>query len=533
MVQRIAVSMERWLNADFYDTGDRVYGDLVDMGPGRVIEKTTVDTETELHQPRSNPPEDMQFHEQDKQSQKEPAVPEVVVGMPGQRASGRTILPATPQRQDPKHPMEWFLERRPTPMPKGCLGAGNGPRDELVYAMKPPRKEPVPPKRPNPATFKHPTENSTRTGLPIVVETREGYATIMSCADTGADENIIAQSMIELLQLPLETPSLPRNEFMLANGGIIRSIGTVLIKLGFSSEYPSRLPSTLLRFHVFPTAAMSMIIGRPFLVMSHTMTDFRSRLSRFSYRPQVVSSHFVQAVGQQRQRLLCTLNGRKILALPDSGADLSLMSGDYARRHELEIQDERIRLVYADNKEGFAVGSVIVLVSFQTSQEVLDNVVESSERLVRLKMSNECWARFYVVERLVEEVILGADFLEDHRVLESSRDAFIDLPDTPELLSNVHGILHLNKAERKIARGVHRLRKKLKKSHANVTQTNLEEQIEVQDQQENARREKEDLRIMAIEALNDRIRAHEAEFHIRQVYESNRRQKLAGQASVI
>jgi hypothetical protein len=114
------------------------------------------------------------------------------------------------------------------------------------------------------------------------------------------------------------------------------TIGTVLITFRFSIECPQK--TSVNKYEVsffFPTAAMSVIIGRSFLIISRIMTALRSRLSWFSYRPKPVCSHFIQAIGQPCRRLLCTLNGRKALALPDSGADLNLISCQYAGQNEL------------------------------------------------------------------------------------------------------------------------------------------------------------------------------------------------------
>ena len=207
---------------------------------------------------------------------------------------------------------------------------------------------------------------------------------------------------------------------------------------------------------------------------------------------------------------------------------MSLVSREYASRRKLQIHDDRIRLAFADNREGFTIGSVIVQLSFQKSKDVECHAIESRERLVRLQMSSEIWAKFYVVERLVEHVILGADFLEEHHVLEHSKDAFLDLPESPDLLATVQGILQLNDFERKLAQGAHQLKKKFRSGReAAIALVNLEEQLELEDQQENARREREDLRILAMEDREDRRRAEGQELQTRQAYDTNRRQKLA------
>ncbi|ORY08592.1 hypothetical protein BCR34DRAFT_589880 [Clohesyomyces aquaticus] len=262
------------------------------------------------------------------------------------------------------------------------------------------------------------------------------------------------------------------------------------------------------------------------------MTALRERLVRFRYRPQIISSHFIQPIGQQRQRLLCILNNGNVLALPDSGADLSLMSLRYARSRNLEIHHDRISLLYADNSEDFTVGSVIVQISFEKSKGLGDNYFESSlywRDPVPYNVSDKFWAKMYVVKELVQDVILGTDFLQEHRVLESSSDVFLNLPEIPDKMPEVQEILRVNRVERRIDQTLRNV--KGGKGTGKPAST-LEEELEIEDQKENARRERESVRILAIEDRNEQRRAKEEEARIRHVYDAARSQKLAGSSVV-
>jgi hypothetical protein len=104
------------------------------------------------------------------------------------------------------------------------------------------------------------------------------------------------------------------------------------------------------------------------------------------------------------------------------------------------------------------------------------------ERLVRLTMSNGYWAELCVLERLVINVILGTDFLEVHRVVEASKYAFFVLPEIPELLPNILGILQLNRFESNIAKDAGRLKKKIKTAREVATSSvSLVDIIQLQD----------------------------------------------------
>lgn len=350
----------------------------------------------------------------------------------------------------------------------------------------------------------------------------------MACPDSGSDENIVSFHLIQLLKLPIEDVK-ENKQFVLANGRIITALGTVVIKHGFSTEYPTRMPASLSQFHVFPAAATSMIIGRPFLEESKTMTHFRSRLARSYCRPR--RSFFVQAIGKQRKRLFCVLENQRVLAFADSGAELNLMSLSYLRRRGFNLEPETLNIAFADNSEGQTLGTVGVSLSFQKAEEFMSHDVEARERLVQLRMSDERWTEFHVLESLVADIVLGADFLESHRVFEESQDAFVELPDEPKLLPNVHGVMHLNDKEQIVARAFSHVKSLFKgraRGKATGSKMDLEAEIEEDDQRENARREKEDLRIAGISGDDDIRKAREEEDRMRRKYDERRRVKLAG-----
>jgi hypothetical protein len=122
------------------------------------------------------------------------------------------------------------------------------------------------------------------------------------------------------------------------------------------------------------------------------------------------------------------------------------------------------------------------------------------------------WAQFYIIERLLEDVILGVNVLGEHRVLEQASDAFWALSENSVLPFSLQGILLPTNFEDKLRESVIRLKRECKvRPRSVVTTVDLAVQNDLEDQQENARREKEDLRVIATKESDDRTRTKQME----------------------
>ncbi|KAF3017423.1 hypothetical protein E8E14_005673 [Neopestalotiopsis sp. 37M] len=173
-----------------------------------------------------------------------------------------------------------------------------------------------------------------RLGIPLSLPGRYGEMTVMSCADTGADENTMTLKEADRLGLKVTSDAEDLKEFCLANGKIIRSLGKAILPCKFSQGYAS--PDALVTvFYVFQTLVEPIIMGLKFLELTETLNKHRDRLVELEVPPNQPLR--VLAMGALRRNLVCRLAKNTVFANADSGSDLDFMSGKYARTHSLAL----------------------------------------------------------------------------------------------------------------------------------------------------------------------------------------------------
>ena len=93
----------------------------------------------------------------------------------------------------------------------------------LNQAVEPPPALQV--RQPPPERARRPKK--TRLGLPITIHQQGILATVLACADTGADVNIMSAEVAKTLGYS-EYDALPeKKEFALANGKLVEAIGMI------------------------------------------------------------------------------------------------------------------------------------------------------------------------------------------------------------------------------------------------------------------------------------------------------------------
>lgn len=169
-------------------------------------------------------------------------------------------------------------------------------------------------------------------------------ATVLACADTGAEVNVISAELARALGYTACEPCPGESKLMLANGKTIQAIGVLKISCTFGIEM---LPSTVLTciFYVLLEVISPVIMGMGFLDDTKTMTENRDRLVRVPRSPMQTLS--VRSVGKARQRLSCEISGTSVWAFPDSGSDVNLISTSFASALGLrtEVGEEVLQLV--------------------------------------------------------------------------------------------------------------------------------------------------------------------------------------------
>lgn len=255
----------------------------------------------------------------------------------------------------------------------------------------------------------------TRVGLPITLETVGGPATVLACADTGAEENIISADLATTLRLPVSDASSQR-EFMLASGKIVQAIGQVSALCSFGLETSPFAASIRCIFHVFLTLASPIIMGTAFLDETDTMTTYRERLVRIR-RPNLQAPQ-VYSLGRPRNNMMCYVDGELIVATPDTGSDLDIMTPQFAKDRGLQINDHEEVIEFADGSTALTCGSVQVDLAVRRL-EVFSWKVTISKKV-----------DIFLLDQFVHDILIGMDSLEELKVFTENKDALIPVEES-------------------------------------------------------------------------------------------------------
>ncbi|TGJ81554.1 hypothetical protein E0Z10_g7192 [Xylaria hypoxylon] len=280
--------------------------------------------------------------------------------------------------------------------------------------------------------------------LPIIIGSDADAVEIMTCPDSGSDENIISLEFVHRLGLKIHGSGHEPRRFSLANGKITEAIGQVTAQCSFSAGSPSDISIFDCFFHVFKSLAVPVIIGMEFLEQTETLSKHRDRLVE-----QLVPSMQalrVNSVGRPRRNLICSLNTYVGCASADTGSDLDLVSLRFARYGAFNIKPAHEQLEFADCSVGHTSG--VIKVSFCVGD------VEGF-----LPCGNIVRLEFYVLEDLNVDILLGQDTVDVLNVFSLYTEYFI--PSIPKLGgSNVNIISHKGTLERLASKIVDKMKDK-------------------------------------------------------------------------
>jgi hypothetical protein len=253
---------------------------------------------------------------------------------------------------------------------------------------------------------------ATRSFLPVLVNGK----TTDALPDTGAARNVMSLETAMTNGLIIDKSHRKRHTFENAVGRSFRAIGETLVHIAFADALS---PAQNVLFSVVEKCAAPLILGRDFLASTHCLTRHAHRLVQGA-RGLGRKIFRVAYLESSAQRLRCTLNARDVLAAADTGSDVDLISLRYARycgwktdRHE--------------------TGRVIL--SDGTVQQ-LEGSVELDLEIGVEKISR----RFYVLDGLKCDVLLGDDSLQHMDVWNDHGDAFVDIEDDDAEATNFWNI---------------------------------------------------------------------------------------------
>ena len=177
-------------------------------------------------------------------------------------------------------------------------------------------------------------------------------ADVSAFPDTGAAANYLSLPYTQLHGLAINKSA--RKSVKVGDGSMISVIGTTILPFSFAGE----LTRHNLTFHVLRNSVHDIILGSTFLRATETFTRFAHRVGR-KIRRSV--SHRICYLGSQ-QYVNGQASGVGVDAVPDTGADVSVMSTQFAVANGFEVdydEQHRILLEFADGSTARAQGVVM------------------------------------------------------------------------------------------------------------------------------------------------------------------------------
>lgn len=272
-----------------------------------------------------------------------------------------------------------------------------------------------------------------RWGIPLSLQSRSGDATVMSCVDSGADDNTMTLEEARRLGLQMSAEAEDVKEFCLANGTVIKSLGKVVSTCNFAQGYAS--PNSLVTFfYIFQTLVEPIILGLGFLELTETLSKHRDRLVELN-QPLDLSLR-VLSIGMPRRNLFCHLAEDPVFANADSGSDLDFISGKYAISRNIMIFPGKEEIMLADGSIMTTSGVARLPLSIRDIDAI--DASDNTQNTVTI------WGEFHIFEGMVQDVLVGHTTIEKLQVF--ARFSSSLLPGFKLLnLSSLNIIRHLKK----------------------------------------------------------------------------------------
>jgi hypothetical protein len=256
----------------------------------------------------------------------------------------------------------------------------------------------------------------TRLGLPITLNPGTiAAATVLACADTGADVNIMSEEVAKALGFTEYESGSETKQFRLANGKIIESVGKLHAICAFGTETIA-LVHMLCVFHVLTKAVAPVIMGMQFLEETETMTKHRERLVRVP-RP-ALQALSVCSIDRPKKVLSCNLHRTQTIATADTGSEIDLISPQVAANLGVSVYEGEEIIELADGTFVITSGYIFIVVSVDTPVTRLPMYDTASSTMVQ----------FHLLQGLAHKILIGEETLEKLGVFTENQHALIPAP---------------------------------------------------------------------------------------------------------
>lgn len=270
---------------------------------------------------------------------------------------------------------------------------------------------------------------------PEVHGTLNGVA-VKALPDSGSTVDAVSETFARRHGLKIDTADT--KSITLMGGHVAESVGRVVGHFKFKGEKGAYRRE----FHVLRKSLHDVILGRSFLDETETLTKHDYRIVH-AVRPCIQKGRRLFLMDETpEERIRCAVNGAAASAFPDTGSDLMLISGDFARRNSLKVhrgREYRTQIELIDGSTILTDGMVLdaeLQFDIPPSSHELDfnqyhNYLSGLSSLMSkggktTKTTFIC--DLHVVENLPCDLILSNDFIFQNKVFSQFKTLFYSVP---------------------------------------------------------------------------------------------------------
>lgn len=280
-----------------------------------------------------------------------------------------------------------------------------------------------------------PVRPRKRLWLPLIVYTNTREENVITCPDSGSDDNMISREIAEQLGLRIGGIQEPANSvFVMANGRTVSAVGQVSLKCAFKKGTPATGLIDCV-FYVLQNLAVPMMMGIEFLNATGTLTMHRDRLIEHHVPP--MRAHRIYSVGRPKMDMVCRGDNYVGCATADTGSEVDLVSLEFASSRAFNVEDSCIELEFADGSTGYATGVIKTSFSIGRVSDVEGFIPRSKETTLKL----------FILDNLNADILVGADTIDYLNAFSRHKDCFV--PAIPRLgQSDLNIIRYIGSVER-------------------------------------------------------------------------------------
>jgi hypothetical protein len=241
-------------------------------------------------------------------------------------------------------------------------------------------------------------------------------------ADTGASFNVISGDLAASMDLSPEPGT--QGHIALPSGRRVFSPGRVTGTFRFGGEHKAYELSCV----ILEKASHALVLGSKFLRLTETFKKHMPRLRR-AIAPVSLRFPSLNLIGDKQEAIPGYLNGFQCLGVPDSGSDLMVVSGAYAKAHGLEVRRGRRHRHMVEFIDG--------------SRELTDGLVRNlawqfHDRAPPIQCD------FHVIDNLPVDAILSNTIIDEYHVFSEYDNRLVRL----ESADHKSGVYNIRLAEK-------------------------------------------------------------------------------------